>query len=134
MRLKRDHEPPIERRPGGGHDGGDLCRVVAVVVDDEHAVDFAVALETTFGAMKARERRSDAIEVEADALTHGDRGEGVLKIVASGYGELDAAERLDPFRRLGDARHSAHRRDQVQRRWPGCEPRRDRGRRSPGGA
>ena len=53
MRLKRDHEPPIERRPRGGHDGRDLCRVVAVVVDHEHAVDFAVALETTFGAVKA---------------------------------------------------------------------------------
>ena len=41
VRLERHHEPPAERHPRRGQHGGNLGRVMAVVVHDQHAVGLA---------------------------------------------------------------------------------------------
>src|SRR4029453_14306498 len=48
MRLKHDDEPSLQRGSRGGHDRGDLGRVMAVVIDDKHAVDLTMTLEAPF--------------------------------------------------------------------------------------
>ena len=68
VRLKRDDQPAAERRARGGQHRGDLGRVMAVVVDHQHAARFAVALESALGAVEPGERVGDAREVHADAL------------------------------------------------------------------
>ena len=58
MRLEDDDDAAVEAGAGRGDDGGNLGRVMAVVVDDHHAARFAAQLEAALGAAEILERRS----------------------------------------------------------------------------
>jgi hypothetical protein len=56
MRLKRNDEPAPKRRASRRKHGGNFRRVVAVIVDDEHAAGFAVTFEPAFRAVEVSKR------------------------------------------------------------------------------
>ncbi len=119
VRLEGDDEPPAERGARGGEHRRDLGRVMAVVVHHEHAARLAVPLESTFGALELAERRGDALELDAQAVGRGHRGERVLEVVAAGHAELELAEQIGaigPAPVDGAARPEAAERDRQCRR------------------
>ena len=119
MRLERDDQAAAERRARGGQHRGNLGRVMAVVVDDEHAAGLAVALEAPLGAVELPQRRGDARELDADALGDGHRRQRVLQVVpARARASSSVAEPVAcPPRRGGD-RAARRRTRRARRRVP----------------
>ena len=83
MRLKPNHEATIQGGARCRHYSCDLGWMVAVVVDDEHAVHFAMAFEPALGTVEAGQSRRHSIELETDTFTNGYGGEGVLQVVTA---------------------------------------------------
>ena len=94
VRLEGDEDAARHAGAGGGEDGGDFGRVVAVVVDDHDAVGFAENVEAAFGAFEFGERAGDTVERDAQLEADGDGGEGVEQVVAAGDAEAECAEVL----------------------------------------
>ena len=57
-----------------------------------------MTLETPLGAVETRQCRSDAIEIEADAFSHGNGGKRVLQVVSARHCEFEPTERFDSVR------------------------------------
>jgi hypothetical protein len=83
VRLKGDDDATIETS-SGSQDGGDLGRVVAVVVHHEDAIGLAADLKAAFRAAKLFEAGGDTIEREIQFETDRDGGEGILQVVPAG--------------------------------------------------
>src|SRR5262249_55013117 len=67
-------------------------RMVAVVVDDENAVNLAVPLETPLSATKICQRRRDGVEANTETVGDGDGRQRVQKIMSTGYREPQRSE------------------------------------------
>ena len=61
VRLEHDDDPPVDAGARRGNHGGNLGRVMAVVVDDHHAVLFAEPLESALGALELRRARRQSV-------------------------------------------------------------------------
>ena len=88
MRLKRDDEAAVERGARGREHRGDLGRVMAVVVDDQHAAGLAVPLEAALGALEVAQRAGDLLELEAEPLADRHGRQRVLQVVPAGHRQL----------------------------------------------
>ena len=77
----------------GGQGGGDLGRVVRVVVVHAHAADGAVQLEAALGAAELGDRGERRGRVEAEADEHGERAGRVDGVVAAGDAQPGACSR-----------------------------------------
>src|SRR4028119_1820366 len=84
---------PLGAVAGGGEDGADLGRVMAVIVDDGRALDVADLGEAALDAVELLEALRDLVVWNAELGGDADRGERVLDVVPSGHGELDVADR-----------------------------------------
>ncbi len=82
MRLHdRDHLP-LGRLARGAQHRRDLDRMVAVIVDDRHAVPFAGAGEAAAHAAEILQRLADLVVADAELARDRDRGGGVERVVA----------------------------------------------------
>jgi hypothetical protein len=82
VRLEQHGHRPSEAA-GHGHDRPDLGRVMAVVVDDQHAAVLAVFLAAPAHAGAALEPLRDARERDLQLQAHGHGGQRVLQVVAA---------------------------------------------------
>ena len=92
MRLEGDDEAALHR-PRRGEHGGDLGRMVAVVVDDQDAVGLAANFEAPFGAAELAKAGGDLRERQAQLEPDRDGRQRVLQVVASGHLQRQIAER-----------------------------------------
>ena len=72
----------------------DLGRVVAVVVDHQHAARLAAHLEAAVDAGEGREPLLDRLEGQLEVEAHGHRGERVRHVVGARDRHRDWPERL----------------------------------------
>ena len=72
--------------------GGDLERVVAVIVDDGGAIPFADAGEAAADAAEIVERLADLLVAHAKLARDGDRRQRVLHIVLARHGQAHILE------------------------------------------
>jgi len=81
MRLKDGDEPAGLAAPGGPQDSGDFGRMVAVVVNDRHALDASPYLIAAFGALEPGEPSRQSLERNTELQADGDCTERVLQVV-----------------------------------------------------
>ena len=94
MRLERNNDSAVHR-PRRCEYRGDLCGMVAVVVDHQHTVRLSANLESTLGALELVQAWSQTFEGHADLDAHGNSREGVEKIVMSRHLKLEPPQRCD---------------------------------------
>ena len=92
VRLEKDDEPLRLERAGGLERGGELGRMVAVVVDDPIVRGEIFGFEAALGPGEGGERAGDEREFRAAAVRQRDGGERVEHVVVSRDAELDVAE------------------------------------------
>src|SRR5215213_1827437 len=82
MRLKQHHDAPAAgaelRR---SECGANLCRVMTVVINDEHVVDFTLRLEPASGAGEAVQTFDDLFERHFEFEPNCDRRERVVDVM-----------------------------------------------------
>src|SRR5207248_5185098 len=71
MRLECDDDAPFQRARGVEH-GGNLRRMMSVVVDDEHAVRLAADLEAPLAAAGLPQAARDSIARQTELEANGD--------------------------------------------------------------
>ena len=114
MRL-HDRDHPARAAIGlarGAQHGGDLDRMVAVVVDHGDAVRLAGLGEAPLHAGEGAQRAADRLVGQAHLLRHGDGGERVLHIVLA---EHRQAQVDDDARFVGGAVLDQRRRNRRRR-------------------
>ena len=79
-------------RPGGLEDGGDLDRMVAVVVVDRDPVPFARAGETPLDPAEGADRLADDVDRGAELVRDGDRRCGVQRIVPARHRQREIVD------------------------------------------
>jgi hypothetical protein len=72
--------------------------VVAIVIDDENAVDLAANLKTPLRPSELAEPGGNAFKRQTELKANGDRCESILKVVTSGNAQAEWAQRNDPPR------------------------------------
>ena len=92
VRLEHDDDAPVDAGAGGGDDGGDLGRVMTVVVYDHDAVFFPEALESPLGALELRQRGGDGREGDADLEADGHGRERVQQVVPARHLQAQLAQ------------------------------------------
>ena len=85
--LKDDDHAPIDACARGRDHGGDLGRVMTVVVDDQHARGFAAPFETALGAAERFERRGDPVERHVRLQTDRHGGQRIEQVVPAGHAQ-----------------------------------------------
>ena len=93
VRLHHGDEPAGGRRSRRTQHGGDLHRVVAVIVVDVDAVPGAGPGETPLHPAEAQKPLAHLVSADADRARHGHGGGGVRHVVLAGHGY---GEILDP--------------------------------------
>ena len=94
MRLEHRHHAPIDPRLGGGENGGDLGRVMAVVVHDQHAVTSPRVWKRRSAPRNSAERRGDRSERHTEFETDGRRRERVEQVVTARHVQARASPRV----------------------------------------
>ena len=92
MRLHDGDHLPFCRGARGAQHGGDLDRMVAVIVEDAHAVPFARRREAPLDAAEARERAADRIRAHAELMRDRDRRRRIERIVMAGHRQAQILE------------------------------------------
>ncbi len=92
MRLEHDDDAPVDAGARRGEDGGDLGRVMTVVVHDHHAVFLPEPLESPLGALELRERSRNRVERNADLEADGHRRQRVQQVVPARHLQPQLAE------------------------------------------
>src|SRR5499427_7698064 len=82
----------LARLARGTQHGGDLHRMVAVVVDNRHAIPLAGAGEATSHAAKISKRRADGVVGDAELARDRDRGGGIERVVPSRHRQRQAVD------------------------------------------
>ena len=85
--------PSVDSRAALQH-GGDLDRMVAVIVDDGDAVPFAGAGEAALDAAEAGERLADRVVGDAELARDRDRRRGVQHVVAARHRQRQLVDRV----------------------------------------
>src|SRR6266571_6308646 len=93
MRLKQRHHSP-SRRPRRRQRSLDLSWMMAVIIDDQHAVSLALDLEPSLGPAKLGEHPGDLFEIDSQIEPDCHRRQSVLNVVSPRYCELDPAHLL----------------------------------------
>src|SRR6185503_3853082 len=82
MWLKQNHDASATRTEFGGSERGpDLCRMMTVIVDDEHTVDFAFRLEPAAGAGEAVQTFDNFFKRHFQLEANRDRSQRVINVV-----------------------------------------------------
>ena len=81
--VHRDDATVADHRAGGGQRGGDLGRVMGVVVVHADTADGPVQFEATLGAAEGRDRGERGRRVEPEADQDGERAGRVDRVVAA---------------------------------------------------
>ena len=103
MRLE-DGDHPLPGAPAGGLErGGDLGRMVRVVVEEVGAPHGAPVLEAPVGPREPCQALGDGLRLQPEGQTGGSGPEGVLHVVAAGDPQLHRRRRA-PADREGEAR------------------------------
>jgi hypothetical protein len=95
VRLDDGDHAALRALARGGEDGGDLDRMMAVIVDDGDAVDLADLGEAALDAVELGEAALDHFIRDAHFGGDADRRQRILDIVAAGHGQLDAGDHPD---------------------------------------
>src|SRR5690606_20512581 len=74
---------------------GDLDRMMAVIVDDAHAVHDAGCGETPLDPAEAGESGADGRIVHVQLARHGDGGQGVGDVVPASHGQVQVVDAVD---------------------------------------
>jgi hypothetical protein len=91
VRLDHGDDLAVRRHGAGGlQHGGDLDRVVAVVVDHADAVGDARGGEAALDPAEAGQAGADRLGVDAELARHGHGGGGVQHVVVAGHRHLQA--------------------------------------------
>src|SRR5690606_10126943 len=92
VRLHHGDHAALGHRAGGAQDRGDLDGVVAIVVDDPHAVRHADGGEATLHAAEPGQALADRPVGDAELAGYADGGDGVEHVVVAGHRQLQALE------------------------------------------
>src|SRR5947209_7896818 len=92
VRLHHGDHLALARLARSAQHGGDLDRMVAVVVDDRHAIPFAGAGEATSHAAKISKRRADHVVGNTELAHNRDCGGGIERVVAAGHRQRQAVD------------------------------------------
>ena len=97
VRLEQHDEALRLERTRGLQGGGELGRMMAVVVDDAVVRGEIFGFEAPLGSGEGGERAGDERKLRAAAIGQGDGGERVEDVVVARDAELDVAERSRRF-------------------------------------
>ena len=87
VRLEGHHQTAIgEDLPGRGQRGRDLGRMMTVVIDDGHAIAFALEFKATSHAPEGGQTFHAALEGDVGSRGGADGGQSIEDIVAAGMG------------------------------------------------
>src|SRR5262245_15378632 len=92
MGLNHGDDLPLARLARGAQHGGNLDRMVAVIVNDRYTVPLAGAREAPPHAAKAGERLADEVVADTELPRDRDRRSRVESVMPAGHGESQAAD------------------------------------------
>ena len=92
MRLEHDHDAPVDTRPSSRNHGGNLGRMMSVVVYDHHAAFFAEKLEPAFGAAELFQGSCDPAKRDTNLETHGHCTQRIQQVVTAWHTERQLSE------------------------------------------
>ena len=75
VRLKHRDDAPVDARPRGRQHGGDLGRVMAIVVHHQDAAGLAARLKAALGPLELAKRPGDVSERDVELESDGDRAQ-----------------------------------------------------------
>ena len=81
-------------RTGGFQNGGDFNRVMAVIIDNNDAIDLADTGKAPLDTFKGRQRTADNVFPDANFNSDGNCRQRVLHVVFAQHGERQILERL----------------------------------------
>src|SRR5262245_5904906 len=97
MRLKERHQSAVGvNLPGRGQRGGELRRMMRIVIDDENTAARPFCFEASDHAREFREGPRDRGKWNRQLPSHGDRGKRVLDVVPPRQAQADGTETPGP--------------------------------------